>query len=536
MRTTVSTGAMMMALLAGANPALAQDSVVEDEARGQEIIVTAQKRAQSIQDVPIAISAITSESLGQTGIQSTNDLVVAVSGLNVTRTTEAVNFTLRGIGTQGGSTGQDSAIATFIDGVYLPSMAGSNFALANIERVEVLKGPQGTLYGRNATGGAVNVVTKEPSFDPLLRASVGYGNYKTMEGSLYVSGGITDTIAIDLAAYLRDQGEGFGENRIINRDVNASNDLIVRSKLIFLPSSATKITIAADWARADGSLALAYRPAPTSQLLNGTGYAEYLAAGNGYYDSISEFEPFFKTESYGAYFRIDQDIGDFTISNLAAYRGSDGYQRVEVDGTPLKIVDAPLFNQEDQFTNELQLSYARDGLDAIVGLYYLDGKSQYNPFQIAGLAIEGQTGGLANRLVINSAQKTQSYAIFGQATWEFLSDTNLTLGARYTVDERTLDADQFFDIGGQVPTPYGDRLMPNGTLFPLGSVAQEEKFKKPSWRIALDHQFTPDFMGYASYSRGFKSGVFNLTSPADPHFPKRSMPMSWGSRHRRRWA
>jgi iron complex outermembrane recepter protein len=518
LKYTVSLAALTATLSCGTGAFAQTSNETPEAARGrQEIIVTAQKREQRLQDVPIAIAAVSSESLAESGIRSTNDLAVAVSGLNVTRTTEAVNFTLRGIGTQGGSTGQDSAIATFIDGVYMPSMAGSNFALANIERIEVLKGPQGTLYGRNATGGAVNVVTKDPSFDPLLQASMGYGNYQTLEGSFYGSTGLTDTIAIDLAAYYRDQGKGFGKNRLINKDVNWSSDLIVRSKLIFEPTDSTRVTVSGDWGRTEGSIAISFRPAPTSQLLDGTGYAQYTAAGNGYYDSISEFEPYLKTESYGGYVRLDQDVGNFTLTNILAYRGSKGFQRVEVDATPLKIIDAPLFNQEDQITNELQLSYSNDTIDAIVGLYYLDGKSQYNPFQIAGLAITGQTGGLADRLVIYSQQKTKSYAGFGQATWEFLPGTSLTLGARYTVDERELSADQFLDVGGALPDAYGNQnLMPNGFLAPIGSVQQKRKFKKPSWRIALDHEFSPDLMAYASYSRGFKSGVFNLTSPGDP--------------------
>lgn len=519
MKAHGSIFAISAVLVAVAQPAWAQDETgsQSDEPNVTEIIVTAQKRAQALQDVPIAISAISSDSLGETGIRSTNDLAVAVPGLNVTRTTEAVNFTLRGIGTQGGSTGQDSAIATFVDGIYMPSMAGSNFALANIERVEVLKGPQGTLYGRNATGGAVNVITKDPSFDPLLKVSMGYGNYETMEGSFYAAGGLSDTVALDFAAYFRDQGKGFGKNRLINADTNWSDDLIVRSKLIFEPTDSTKITLSGDWGRTEGGIAISFRPAPTSQLLDGSGYAEYLAAGNGYYDSISEFKPAIKTESYGGYFRFDQDIGNFTLSNIFAYRGSDGYQRVEVDATPIKVIDAPLFNQEDQFTNELQLSYVGEAVDAIVGFYYLDGKSQYNPFQIVGAAISASTGGLSDRLVINSSQKTKSYALFGQMTWEFVTDTNLTLGARYTIDKRKLAADQFVDFGGAQPNAFGtENLMPNGTLIPLGSVAQKQTFKKPSWRIALDHQFNPDLMAYASYSRGFKSGVFNLTSPADP--------------------
>lgn len=481
-----------------------------------EIIVTAQKRAENIQNVPISIAAVPASVLAESGIRSTQDLAQSVAGLNVTRTTEATVFTLRGIGTQGGSTGQDGAVATFIDGVYMPSMAGATFALNNIERVEVLKGPQGTLYGRNATGGAVNVITRTPQQDFSMDASLGYGNLQTMEGNLYATGGLAKGISADVAVYYRSQDKGFGVNRILGSEVNQSQDIIVRSKLLVELGPQTDLTLAGDYARTKGSFAISYRPVPTSQLVNGTGYADFVAAGNGYYDSQSEFAPIVDTRSFGGSAKLVHSFGDFTLTDILAYRGSKGFQRVDVDATALKIVDAPLFNREKQWTNEVQLAYDSGPLKAIAGFFYMDATSQYDPFQIAGLAITGQSGGLSNRLVIYSKQRTKSYAAFGQATWEFATDTNLTLGARYTVDKRRLDADQYFAIGMPLPDAYCTTYCrPDGTLFPLGSIAQAKTFKKPTWRIALDHKFGPDFMVYTSYSRGFKSGVYNLTSPAD---------------------
>ncbi len=482
----------------------------------QDIIVTAQKRAENLQDVPIAISAVPATALAESGIRSTQDLAQSVAGLNVTRTTEATVFTLRGIGTQGGSTGQDSAVATFVDGVYMPSMAGATFALNNIERIEVLKGPQGTLYGRNATGGAVNVITRTPQQKFSMDAAVGYGNLQTMEANVYATGGLAKGIAADVAVYYRNQDKGFGVNRITGRDVNKSRDIIVRSKLLFELGPDTDLTLAGDYGRTRGSIAIAYRPVPTAQLMDGTGYAEFLANGNGYYDSQSEFDPEIDTRMYGGSAKFQHGFGDFTLTNILAYRGAKGFQRVDVDATSLKILDAPLFNQEKQWTEEIQLAYDSGPIRAIAGFFYMDAKSSYNPFQIVGLGIVGQTSGLSNRLVIYSTQKTKSYAGFGQVSWEFAPQTNLTLGARYTVDKRSLHADQYFGIG--IPEPdvtCSSYCRPDGTLAPIGTVEQGKTFKKPTWRIALDHQFGPNFMAYGSYSRGFKSGVYNLTSPAD---------------------
>ncbi len=505
---TIALGGMIAAA-----PANAQQSdtsgVLED------IVVTAQKRSENLQDVPIAMSAITAEALAETGIRSTGDLALAVGGLNVTRTTAATNFTLRGIGTQGGSTGQDSAIATFIDGVYMPSMAGSTFALNNIARVEVLKGPQGTLYGRNATGGAVNVITRTPQEDFYASGSVGYGNLDTVEGGLYVTGGLMSGVAADFAAYYRDQGEGFGTNRITGTDVNEVDDIALRGKVFVQLGDNTDLTFAADWSRTEGSMAMAYRPVPTAQLLDGSGYSQFVAAGNGFYDSQSEFQPRTEVEIFGGSVKWEHRAGDFTLSNLFAYRGQEGYQRVEVDATALKIIDAPLFDSETQWTNEFQVAYSGERLQAIAGLFFLDSKSEYDPFQIVGLAI-GPSG--ADHLVVESQQRTMSAALFGQVTWEIMSDTNLTLGARVTRDERNLYANQYLLAGAVTPAPLGYATPPTGGMLIqiAPTIDESESFEKPTWRIALDHNFTPDLMVFGSFSRGFKSGVFNLTSPADP--------------------
>lgn len=515
MKSALFATASLAAML-GAMPAVAAEPADEAASALQEIVVTAQKRAERLQDVPISIQAVTADALKDSGIRSTQDLASSVAGLNVTRTTEATVFTLRGVGTQGGSTGQDSAVATFVDGVYMPSMAGATFSLNNIERIEVLKGPQGTLYGRNATGGAVNVITRTPQQQAAIDAQLGYGDHGTIEGNLYATGGLAADVAADIAVYYRNQAKGFGENRVIGQDVNKARDVMVRSKILFDLAPETRLTLAGDYGRTTGSWAIAYRPVQTSQLLDGTGNAQFEAAGNGYYDSQSEFLPRIDTKMYGGSIKLEQGLGDFSLTNIAAFRGSKGFQRVDVDATALKIVDAPLYNMEQQWTEELQLNYARGPLTGVAGFFFMDATSQYNPFQIVGAAISGATGGLADRSVIQSSQKTRSYAGFGQLTWEFMPDTNLTVGGRYTSDRRRLHAEQYLSIMPE-PTARCDQYCKAdpSSLVPLGTIEQAKTFRKATWRFALDHKFGRDLMVYASYSRGFKSGVFNLTSPAD---------------------
>ena len=240
----------------------AQSSVLE------EIVVTAQKRAESLQEVPIAVSAFTSEVLEQSGVTSTMDLTMVTPGLQVIRALGSPQFSLRGISAATVAAGNENSIATYVDGVYMPSMAGNNFAFNNLERVEVLKGPQGTLFGRNATGGLINVVTKTPSQESTGNVEVSYGNYETTGVNAYFSGGLTDTIAADLAVLYSDQNDRFGTNINTGNDRGFSKTQAIRSKVVFDASDATTVTFALGYSEYDTDMGLNRQlPAGLSELM-----------------------------------------------------------------------------------------------------------------------------------------------------------------------------------------------------------------------------------------------------------------------------
>lgn len=459
----------------------------------EEILVTAQKRSENLQDVPIAISAVTSEALDKAAIREAGDLTVSVPGLSATRVTQSTIFYLRGVGTAQGGAGIDSTIATFVDGVYLPSMASSTLSLNNIARVEVLKGPQGTLYGRNATGGAINIVTRDPGQERVLEASIGYGNKETVDTNVYTAMPLTSTMAIDFAASYHNQGEGFGTNLRTGTDINKSKDYTLRSKLVWTPSDVDKITLSGDYSRSEGSTGISFRPTPESTLLNGQiGYT------GGYYDTNLNGDPYYYAKQMGGMFRYDRELGDFSLTSISAYRYQKSFQSIDVDGSPLNFFLGLLTADDKQFTQEVQLNYVADRFKFILGGFYLSGSNRYKPFLLDGLAADP-----FEQIAINSRQRTESLAVFAQGTYEIFPDTNLTLGARYTRDVRRLDATQFGIVGNSA-TQLGPEITDRAV------------FKKPTWRIALDHNFSPDLMAYASYSRGFKSGVYNLSAPADP--------------------
>ena len=487
-----------IAAIVTAMPALAQDVQENTGSQLEDIVVTAQKRAENLQDVPISVSAVTASSIAAKGINTLENLSTAMPGITLTRQSSATLIYIRGIGTTGGQAGQEGAVATFVDGVYQPSMSGSTFSLNNIERIEVLKGPQGTLYGRNATGGAVNVITRDPSYTPKAEAGIAVGERDLIESSAYLSSGITDNIAADLSFFYSNTDKGFGRNLTTGKRVNTRQNVAVRGKLLIEPSDDTKIVLSADYFRDSGSYGVSLRPTQgTTRLLLGP--APDLG---GFYNIESDFNPSLVTENWGGAATVEHDFGSVRLKSITAYRDVYQNQNLDLDFGPLPLFEADLFEYNWQFTQELQLASAADSnVQWIVGLFYLNGMNKYNPFDLFGdgLAAEGIWG------QYNQArQRTKSYAAFGQATIPLGEQTNLTVGARYTIDKRTLKGFA------------GATLLDQTTVVPLVPVDESETWKKPTWRIALDHKITPEVMVYGSYSRGFKSGVYNLTAPTDP--------------------
>lgn len=461
--------------------------------------MTAQRRAERLQDVPIAITAVSSAKLSASGVRSSDDLKIAVPGLNLSRQTGASLIFLRGVGTAGGQAAQEGAVATFIDGVYLPSPSGATMSLSNIERVEVLKGPQGTLYGRNATGGAINVITKSPSFRTGVAAQLGYGNHDTIEANFYGTTGLTDKIAVDLAAYYRNQRDGFGKNVFTGNDFMRGKDAVVRSKLLFTPTEDTTITIGGDYAYYKGSEGLGQRGTDSSNLVNGkVGYT------GRFYDISLENDPYLTFKGGGVSATIEQGFGDVKLTSITAYRSLKVDSITEADGTELQVLGLHLVEKNRQFSQEVRLGNDGERFTWILGGFYLKSRSGYDPFDIFGAGLAGQ--GLRELRIDDSFQRTTSLAAFGQLTWHIGSATNLTVGGRYTRDKRSYHGALSGDVIGVGFVP----------LAASNAFDSSKTFKKPSWRLSLDHKFSPDVMGYVSYNRGFKSGIYNVTSPGAP--------------------
>ncbi|MAX13967.1 MAG: hypothetical protein CMN59_00430 [Sphingobium sp.] len=240
-------GAMPIGSLALGGPCvLAQDQL--SDSGPQDIIVTAQRRSERLQDVPISVAAITSTQLQSAGVNSLFDVALLAPGVKIQQYNGGILPMIRGVSSKIVGAGLEPPIATYVDGVYIGSPFSTTFSFNNVERIEILKGPQGTLFGRNATGGLIQIVTRDPKQEPGGTMKLSYGNFDTVEGSFYVTGGLTDNLAIDLSGRLSTQGKGWGTNLANGRDVNKLyHDAGIRSKLLFTPTDDLEIRITGDY-------------------------------------------------------------------------------------------------------------------------------------------------------------------------------------------------------------------------------------------------------------------------------------------------
>ena len=461
----------------------------------QEITVTAQRRSEGLQSVPISVNAFSAQQLVSTGVASTADLPMVTPGLVFGQQVGYAQPFLRGVGSTAVSPGLENPVATVVDDIYYAQVLGSIMTFDNVAQVEVDKGPQGTLFGRNATGGLIQVTTKDPTQDFNGSVAATYGNYKTVGADIYLSGGITSDLATNLAVHIDNQGEGFGRNVITGQDINRSRDVDVRNKWLFKPSDQTEVKLILDFERVNSSSAYGTAPGSTP-----VGAPEF--TGNRQ-DIAGYYQPFGTIDQGGASIRIRQnlDLGQFV--SITAYRHMQSecqcVATLAVD--PTLAISVVVHEMHHQFSQEFQLqSPESSAFQWTTGAYFFDAVAAWQPSTITG-------GYVAPYEYLNqtSDQRTVSGALYGQGTMEVLPATNLTVGLRYTYERHSIVVGE---VGVASPGYEAYSFTSYDNPSPIS-------FKKPTWRLALDHQFTPDVMGYISYNRGFKSGGFeDIVIPA----------------------
>lgn len=496
------TGSATIALIAGASlvsaPANAQGG--QSGATGlEEIVVTAQRRSESLQDVPISVTALSASEIARSGIQTSQDIAVATPGLTMTTNRNGLTPVLRGVGTQ--SNNSEGSIALYVDNVYYGSAAGSIFGLNNIERVEVLKGPQGTLFGRNATGGLLHVITRDPSDRPELKASVGYGNYDTITGNLYATTGIAPGVAMNIALYGSHQGEGWGTNVFLDEDVYFRNEWSVRSKLKLDPADGTSIILAGDYVSFETDIGSQRQVIPGAFAAGGVGHAgSYYDINSGIpSDGGGQFGDGLNSWNFGFSGTVNQELSDdITLTSITAYRSFRTRGYLDNDLTPARAIDAFFSDATKTFQQEVLVNGGADRLKWTVGGIYYRWRSGLDPQIVVSDTIPPANS------IERSAMTSNSWAIYGQGSYELSDNTTLTLGGRYTLDRLRIST-VVSALDGTVNTDAGTAGQPRDRT--------HVKWSRPTWRIALDHQFTPDILAYITYNRGYKAGAFNPGTP-----------------------
>ena len=495
-----------MPLLAQTDAAPQNDAASTSSPAGlQEIIVTAQRRSQNLQDVPVAVTAFTGEALETKGIFRVSDLQQADSSLFVSQMSGVVVPFLRGVGNPGASTpGNEASVPVYIDDVYYSRLASAYLELANIERVEVLKGPQGTLFGRNSTGGLMQVFTRDPGQTTDLSATLGYANYDTISGKLYAATPLGEGVAAGISFSGLNQGNGWGKNLFTGKDTYRRKFYNIRSKVVFEPSDTTKIRLSGFYTyqrQNQGNSVNIYpgttRGYPLGSPLEGTQYFQ----PPGFFDIYENTEIFHRLRGWGGSIKIDQELGFADFTSITSYRKAKEFLSYEGDHTELNWLAFPIKIGDRQITQEFQLkSLSSSKISWILGMFYMNSRTDVN------VAINGDAltlNGLASQNIA-SQQRIESLAPFAQATFPVVDDkTNVTLGLRYTKDRVVGD-------GHVSLTPLV------GADIPAGSFHQVANFDKWTYKVSVDHKFTDDIMAYATWSRGYKSGTFNTIPLAAP--------------------
>lgn len=453
----------------------------------EEVVVTAQRRKENLQDVPVSVEAFSAGQLKDSAIDSVTDLGVITPGLVTADQFGYFQPHLRGIGVVATSSSVEGQVAVYVDGVYYGAQAGSIFQLAGIDHIEVDKGPQGTLFGRNATGGLIQIITKDPEQDFSGQASVTVGNYSTAGTNIYLTGGITDNLATSLSVYFQNH-DGWGTNAFNGQAVNYSQDLAIRNKWKFTPTDDDSIVLAADYEQNHSGPVLI--PAPGTIPYGGPAYTGSPWGADGYY------QPRNIEKQGGITLTINHDFGWARLESISAFLQSSLF--IQFDGTlvpnfasSLNLEGTDLHNQ---YTQEFDLrSEPGDRVTWTAGLYYYNADARYDPFSLYGGLLSG-----LQQFITYSNSHANSIAPFAQATTEIYDDFNLTLGIRYTIEEKHFFESQYGQFGGSAAAVQFASVS-NATL----------NTDKPSWRIAVDRKITPDILAYASYSRGIKSGGFD---------------------------
>lgn len=481
-----------------ASPAFAQtdpptnDADLTEQAEGNEIVVTAQRRSEALQNVPLAISAFSGESLEEKGVSTVAEIARFTPGFTASSFSESEPiFAVRGANNTFSQAGVNKPVGVFVDDVYISRNSASAFELYDINQVAILRGPQGTLFGRNVTGGAVVITTSQPSLDRVIaKAEIGYGNYDAIDIRGLVSAPLSDKFAVKVSGSYRNRG-GFGQDRITGQETSDLNSLNLRGQVLVQPSENLSALLTVDYSKDknNGRTISTTLPVPAND-------GNIRTSEHG---RLQQFER--DTFGASAHIELESSIGKF--SSITSYRETDSFEDFSFSPTSFTLLTrlnnfAPFqqiavnaerpktFSQEARWVSDFEGPF-----NAVLGFYYFNENIERDAQSLRNLA---QLGTLLRNQTFFQNVTTNSYAVYGDIKFDIAETLTLNLSGRQTWERKSAQVD-FVDV-----------LRP--TINYVSPVFRAS-FNEFTPRAALTWKPTKSISLYASYTKGFTSGGFN---------------------------
>ncbi len=499
-------------------------AVAEAKSSGLEVIeVTARRAVENLQAVPVSVTSIGAEAIAQNGITDVTDIQQYATNttLQVSRgSSSTLTAYIRGIGQADPLWGYEPGVGVYVDDIYIARPQGGVMEILDVERIEILRGPQGTLYGKNTIGGAMKYITKKMSGDDTFDVSATVGNYglntykaagqlSLLDDKLFIGGAIADV-----------NRDGFGEFKNNTAvvpafgfpfptadaassagDENYNKDIVAaRATVEYHATDDLFFRLAYDTTVDDSNAKGAHRLNNSNLIVGQETYGNV-------YDSDTSLPTYNKVETSGVSLTIDWNLTDnLSFKSVTASREGETYTNIDFDNTVLKSFDVVGIYEDEQFTQELQFSYFSGGVSAVGGLYYYTGDA-CGLFAVQSDWIGGLLGSPAGYTEeTGGCTDTESYSAYGQASFDLADQWSMTVGGRYTQDTKTADVGKSTYFATVYPAD--DVKPPSAT--PGNGFSAEETWSHFSPRVGIEYQATDDVMYYVSYANGFKSGGYNM--------------------------
>jgi iron complex outermembrane recepter protein len=482
-------------------PAAAQDGVTDEE-----IVVTARRTEESLQEVPASVSAFSEQQMERLNATEATGLQGAVPNLNVVQgrgSSNATNIYIRGVGQPDALQTFDPAVGFYVDGVYYSRIRGTQMELFDIERVEVLRGPQGTLYGKNTIGGAYSVITHRPGQDPRGLFQVTVGDYGQLEARVAASGPLNDHLAIGGAVFGASR-DGYVTNPVTGEDYNDRNAWGGRFQAALDVTPDFSLDFSADFSEEDNALTMGQATNSLTTIIGVPIPAGAVPSPLPEFDFTAQATPGLPNSSvlqhWGNALRASWELSDnLTLRSITAYRDLEYTDYVDIDATALELGDVLVDVAQDQVSQEFQAIWESDRWTAIGGVFYMVENIVSHQEAYADDLLGGFLGGGTFLRTVDDDLETTSAAIFGNVTYDLTDRLSISGGLRYTEEEKdyfrttsTFSSNPIFTADpARVPVDIND------TWDDLSGIA------------SVDYQLTPEFLLYGRVAQGFKSGGFN---------------------------